>query len=241
MRFYRSVIDSAGRLSVDSAMNTFITTILFTQALTGAPAAKILDAEIKDTQAQKGGTRIFLNRGAFQGVELGDQGQLMDGSQVVTRFTIDNVGVDSSSAYVPVREWEVENLGKKAKIELTPGSTPPTLKRKEQAEGPLGSCDSNYRMYKAGRIHSWTPRPDGSVRHLWIDDLGWKQRVCKDSTGMIYQGGVGDQFVTDGDNVKIRLRVVDLGYGRSFVEVIQGKLDEKLLKDNDKVVFRAKK
>jgi hypothetical protein len=205
-----------------------------------APGAKRVLGELINLAELKGGTRITVNVGSDDGVEFGDHGVVLDGERVVTRFNIDKVTPRTAAGFVPVGRKEMDGFRKIA-VELSPGKMPKTLGSKDMGAGPLGSCASNHKMYKAGSISSWIPSPDGKIYLLVLEDVGWKHRVCADSTGMIYDGGVGDAFVTDKYDRKIRLRIVNLGYETSVAEVFQGDLDETVLGGDRRVVFRAKK
>jgi hypothetical protein len=209
--------------------------------LTSASAAKTLSADVISIDELKGGTRVTINAGSEDGVEFGDIGMLKDGKRVVTKFNIDHVDKRSSRGFVPITRPE-SNRYMAAQVVLSPGTTPPTLGKKDIGAGPLGSCDTDYTMHKSGEIQTWISVPNSTtVALIVLKNVGWKHRVCADSTGMIYQGGVGDAFVTDKAGKKIRLRITTIGWNQSIAEVLQGDLDESLLGSNRQVVFRAKK
>jgi len=202
--------------------------------------AKRVKGELIDLLEAKGGSRITVNVGSNEGVEPGDYGLVLDGERVVTRFNIDKVTPRTAGGFVPVLRKEMDKYRTIA-VELSPKKTPKTLGSKDMGAGPLGSCASKHTMYKQGSIQSWIPSPDDKIYLVVLKDVGWKHRVCADSTGMIYQGGVGDTFLTDKYDRKIRLRIINIGYETSVAEVFQGELDEKLLGGDRRVVFRAKK
>jgi hypothetical protein len=215
---------------------SILTTLLLVQGL--APASQ-LEVQVTGQSSDGAGTTIVLNRGSSDGVELRDHGVLLDRGAVAVAFSVTKVWKGRAHAWVPLTLAEAKEL-KRARIELTPGVDPPTLDPERLGAAALGSCDTDYKMYRAGLVSTWTKAPTGEITSLWIVNLGWKHRVCSDATGMIYLGDATDEFVAaDGKN--IRLRVVELGYRTSKVEVVQGKLTEAMLKGNRRVVFRAKK
>lgn len=217
-----------------------ITTTLSLHLLLAAAAGpSTLAASTTGAHAVADGTRIKIGAGSKHGVEVGDHGRLLDGTGTVTRFTILAVSANGSEAFVPLRQAEVDRY-KSVEIELTPGTTPKKLTSKDIGGGSLGSCASGYTMYKNGHVTDWS-ESNGVVTSVVIEQLGWKHRVCGDSTGLIYEGGVGDVFVTDDADRKIRLRITTLGYRSSTAEVIQGTLTPADLEQNTLVVFRAKK
>lgn len=219
---------------------TILSTLLLVHAMSHASAADtVLKAAVVGTSNEDGGTLLTLNQGSNDGVELHDRGELLDGSAVATPFAIVVVSKKSSQAWVPLTTSDVKRL-KQVRIRLTPGQDPPRLDRAKLGAGALGSCSTGYEMYKSGVINTWTEGTQGEVTALWLANLGWKHRVCSDSTGMIYLGDATDAFVAAGER-NIRLQVESVGYDTAKVVVVQGKLTVSMLAGNRRVVFRAKK
>ncbi len=219
-----------------------LSTLLLLHGLAGSAASEdaILEANVVDSDAGgSNGTLLKLGAGFKHGVELHDHGELLDQGAVATRFAIIKVTPKTSFAWVPLTPAEAEGL-KDVRIMLTPGKDPARLDRLELGARGLGSCATGYEMYKSGVINTWTESATGKVTELWISNLGWKHRVCEDSTGMIYVGDATDAFVAD-EGRNIRLQVARLGYRTTKVVVLQGRLTADMLKGNRRVVFRAKK
>ena len=225
---------------------TILSTLLLVHAMSHASAAEpaasagtVLKVAVLGSFDDGGGTLLTLNHGSDDGVELHDRGWVLDGSAVATPFAIASVTKDGSQAWVPLTNSDVKRL-KHVRIRLTPGQDPPRLDRAKLGAGALGSCSTGYEMYKSGVINTWTEGTRGEVTALWLGNLGWKHRVCLDSTGMIYLGDATDAFVAAGGR-NIRLQVESVGYDTAKVVVVQGKLTASMLVGNRRVVFRAKK
>lgn len=114
-----------------------------------------------------------------------------------------------------------------AKLELEPKPLP----------APAGpSCAVEFTYHKSGTIFFAPPVVD-PIPSLVISNAGAKQKVCGDSTGMIYVGDT-DAFLTDKDGNKIRFAVTSLGDESVTVAITHGKLTRALLKGNTRVVLR---
>lgn len=104
------------------------------------------------------------------------------------------------------------------------------------AAGP--SCATEFTYHKDGVVFFAPPMVD-PIPSLVISNAGSKQKVCGDSTGMIYVGN-SEAFLTDTDGNKIRFVVTALGEDSVTVAVTHGKLTRSLLKGNTRVVLRRR-
>jgi hypothetical protein len=105
----------------------------------------------------------------------------------------------------------------------------------------LGSCADDFGYHKAGKISSWTTGAGGNIATLEIESAGWADRVCDDSSGMIYMGAKDDQYVQDGTGQKIRFAATTVDESRTVVEITHGTLTPAMLEGNRRVVLRKKK
>ena len=198
---------------------------------------------VVSSMAEGAGARIFMSAGVD--VEVGDHGYLEDSNEDIKMwFTVDKVQGLAAAAWVSMTPAQA--LGKSITVVATPGKTPKPLASKAtgattSAKPALGSCDTDYTYWKGGKIKSWTKRGDGSVDTLTLENLGWKHRVCDDSSGMIYVGESGDAYVTDGEGKKIRFRMKSVDETAAIVEVFEGALDLGTLGSHRRVVVRVKK
>jgi hypothetical protein len=191
------------------------------------------------------GARIYVDATATDGVEVGDHGYLEDDDESIKLwFVVDAVTKDGASARVAMAPAVARTLH--ATVVVTPGTTPKPLFGKAAVAGgggkkpALGSCETDYTYVKTAKIASWTKRADGAIDTVTLSGAGWSNRVCDDSTGMIYVGAATDKYVTDDAGKKIRLRMRSVEANTAVAEVIDGVLDETLLGSNRRVVVRAR-
>lgn len=191
------------------------------------------------------GARIYVNGSTADGVEIGDHGYLEDDDESIKLwFVVDAVTKDGASARVAMSAAVARSLH--ATVVATPGSTPKALFGKAAAAGVagkkpvLGSCETDYTYLKTAKIASWTKRADGTIDTVTLTGAGWSDRVCDDSSGMIYLGAATDKYVSDGAGKKIRLRMKSVEATTAVAEVIDGSLDETLLGSSRRVVVRAR-
>ncbi|MFO0636661.1 MAG: peptidoglycan recognition family protein [Nannocystaceae bacterium] len=191
------------------------------------------------------GARIFVSATDKDGVEVGDHGYLEDDDEDIKMwFVVDAVTKDGASARVAMAPATARTLH--ATVVATPGTTPKALFGKAAAaaglvEKPaLGSCATDYTYLKSATIASWTKRANGTIDTVKLTGAGWSNRVCDDSTGLIYVGDSTDKYVTDGSGTKIRFRMKTVDTSSAVAEVFEGVLDETLLGSNRRVVVRAR-
>lgn len=192
------------------------------------------------------GARIYVSGTTADGVEVGDHGWLEDDDENIKQwFVVDAVTKDGASAKVAMAPSVARTL--RATVVATPGTTPKALFGKAAAAAGvagkkpvLGSCETDYTYVKTAKISSWTKRSNGSIATVTLDGAGWSNRVCDDSSGMIYLGAANDKYVTDGAGKKIRLRMKSVESGSAVADVIEGALDESVLGSNRRVVVRSK-
>jgi N-acetyl-anhydromuramyl-L-alanine amidase AmpD len=195
------------------------------------------------------GSRVYISVGSGDGIEVGDHGWLEDGKEnIQTWFTVDAVEKGFASAWVSLPRADA--FGKAATVVATPGKTPKALGSKAtgaSVDAPaatkpaIGSCEKDYTYWKSGKIASWTTKTDGSIGTVTLENLGWKQRVCDDSSGMIYVGDSTDAYVVDADGKKIRFKMTKVDETTATAVVFEGTLDAKTLGSNRRVVVRVKK
>jgi N-acetyl-anhydromuramyl-L-alanine amidase AmpD len=194
---------------------------------------------------EPGRTRVKLDKGEDDGLEVGDHGYLTDANEreISGRwFEIEKVSAKDATAVVSLFQDEVKSLSH-AVVVVTPGKTPKPLSDGAKGAKPkLGSCETGeYGYYKDGKISAWTTNAAGKVDTLVLTELGWSQRVCDDATGMIYLGASNDSYVTDAKGTKIRFRMSSVGKTASNAKIIEGELDPATLGKNKRVVVRKRK
>lgn len=192
------------------------------------------------------GARVYVSATASDGVEIGDHGYLEDDDENIKQwFVVDAVTKDGASAKVAMSPAVARTLH--ATVVATPGTTPKALFGKAAAAAgtgaskpALGSCETDYTYVKTAKISSWTTRGDGTIDTVTLTGAGWGNRVCDDSTGMIYLGAASDKYVTDAAGKKIRLRMKSVDKDSATAAVIEGALVESTLGSNRRVVVRSK-
>lgn len=106
---------------------------------------------------------------------------------------------------------------------------------------PAGpSCETDYTYHRDATIFFVGPMGK-TVSSLVLANAGTKQKVCSDSTGMIYVGDSTDEFLVDADGKQIRFKVTAIDANAATVEITQGKLTRAMLEGNKRVVLRRKK
>lgn len=190
------------------------------------------------------GARIYVAAKSTDGVEVGDHGYLEDDDEIIKQwFVVDAVTKDGASAKVAITPAVARTLH--ATVVATPGTTPkPLFGKAAGATGKkpaLGSCETDFTYLKSPTIASWTTRADGTIDTVTLAGAGWSNRVCDDSTGMIYAGATNDAYLTDRAGKKVRLRMRSVDTTTAVADVVEGALDEALLGSNRRVVVRARR
>lgn len=204
-----------------------------------------------------GPSTITLGRGSNRGIEVGDHGYIEDASEEIAGwFVVDGVTEKSAVARIDLTGEQIQ-AHKLATVIATPGRTPGALSPKGASGSPkptsktssqpnskgssLGSCESGYGYHRAGKIVSWSTRPDGTIATLTLEGAGAAHRVCDDSRGMIFIGSRTDAFVKDASGDHIRFQMRSVGKTGSTATITHGRLTERMLSGNKRVVVRKKK